>query len=59
MSRTVLPPVRYDTAYIERRRVGWDAYIDVRGNRYRVTPKQEATEEKRAPAQEDWAAYRS
>jgi hypothetical protein len=55
----VLPPVRYDTAYIERRRVGWDAYIDVRGNRYRVTPKQEATEEKRAPAQEDWAAYRS
>jgi transposase len=31
-----LPPVRYDTAYIERRRVGWDAYIDVRGNRYSV-----------------------
>ena len=31
-----LPPVRYDTSYIERRRVGWDAYIDVRGNRYSV-----------------------
>lgn len=31
-----LPAVRYDTAYIEHRRVGWDAYIDVRGNRYSV-----------------------
>lgn len=31
-----LPAVRYDTSYIERRRVGWDAYIDVRGNRYSV-----------------------
>lgn len=31
-----LPKVRYDTAYIERRQVGWDAYIDVRGNRYSV-----------------------
>jgi len=31
-----LPPVRYDTTYIERRQVGWDAYIDVRGNRYSV-----------------------
>lgn len=31
-----LPNVRYDTAYIERRQVGWDAYIDVRGNRYSV-----------------------
>lgn len=31
-----LPPVRFDTAYLERRRVGWDAYIDVRGNRYSV-----------------------
>jgi hypothetical protein len=29
-----LPKLRYDTAYIERRQVGWDAYIDVRGNRY-------------------------
>lgn len=28
--------VRYDTAYHEHRRVGWDAYIDVRGNRYSV-----------------------
>ena len=31
-----LPNVRYDTAYIEHRQVGWDAYIDVRGNRYSV-----------------------
>jgi len=31
-----LPPVRYDTAYIERRQVAWDGYIDVRGNRYSV-----------------------
>lgn len=31
-----LPKIRYDTAYIERRQVGWDAYIDVRGNRYSV-----------------------
>lgn len=31
-----LPNVRYDTAYTERRQVGWDAYIDVRGNRYSV-----------------------
>lgn len=31
-----LPTVRYDTAYIEHRQVGWDAYIDVRGNRYSV-----------------------
>jgi transposase len=31
-----LPAVRYDTSYIERRQVGWDAYIDVRGNRYSV-----------------------
>jgi hypothetical protein len=31
-----LPDGRYDTAYIERRQVGWDAYIDVRGNRYSV-----------------------
>ena len=27
---------RFDTAYIEPRRVSWDAYIDVRGNRYSV-----------------------
>lgn len=31
-----LPKLRYDTAYVERRQVGWDAYIDVRGNRYSV-----------------------
>lgn len=31
-----LPPVRYDTSYRESRCVGWDAYIDVRGNRYAV-----------------------
>jgi hypothetical protein len=31
-----LPRVRYDTSYRERRQVSWDAYIDVRGNRYSV-----------------------
>jgi transposase len=31
-----LPNVRYDTSYRERRVVGWDGYIDVRGNRYSV-----------------------
>lgn len=31
-----LPMLRYDTSYVEHRRVGWDAYIDVRGNRYSV-----------------------
>jgi transposase len=31
-----LPAVRYDTSYFEMRKVGWDAYIDVRGNRYSV-----------------------
>jgi hypothetical protein len=31
-----LPLVRYDTSYIDHRRVGWDAYIDVHGNRYSV-----------------------
>jgi len=31
-----LPAARYDTAYFELRKVGWDAYIDVRGNRYSV-----------------------
>lgn len=31
-----LPPQRYDTAYHEVRRVAWDGYIDVRGNRYSV-----------------------
>ena len=31
-----LPAVRYDTSYHELRHVGWDGYIDVRGNRYSV-----------------------
>jgi len=31
-----LPAVPYDTAYYETRRVAWDGYIDVRGNRYSV-----------------------
>jgi transposase len=31
-----LPLQRYDTAYRETRQTGWDAYIDVRGNRYSV-----------------------
>lgn len=31
-----LPAQRYDTSYRELRRVSWDAYIEVRGNRYSV-----------------------
>ena len=31
-----LPATRYDTSYLELRQVGWDAYVDVRGNRYSV-----------------------
>ena len=31
-----LPDRRYDTSYWETRQVGWDGYIDVRGNRYSV-----------------------
>ncbi len=31
-----LPARRYDTAYHETRQVGWDGYINVRGNRYSV-----------------------
>lgn len=31
-----LPYPRYDTSYREVRHVGWDGYIDVRGNRYSV-----------------------
>jgi transposase len=31
-----LPATRYDTAYREGRQVSWDAYIDVRGQRYSV-----------------------
>jgi hypothetical protein len=36
-----LPLQRYDTSYHEFRQVGWDCYIDVRGNRYSV-PAQHA-----------------
>jgi len=31
-----LPPRRFDTSYRETRWVAWDAYVDVRGNRYSV-----------------------
>jgi transposase len=31
-----LPAQRYDTSYREIRQVGWDGYVDVRGNRYSV-----------------------
>lgn len=31
-----LPAQRYDTSYRETRRVAWDGYIEVRGNRYSV-----------------------
>jgi len=31
-----LPEHRFDTAYWEMRQVSWDAYVDVRGNRYSV-----------------------
>jgi transposase len=31
-----LPVMRYDTSYHELRQVGWDGYVDVRGNRYSV-----------------------
>lgn len=31
-----LPRMRYDTSYFEFRRVAYDSYIDVRGNRYSV-----------------------
>ena len=31
-----LPSVRYDTSYYEVRKVSWDGYIDVKGNRYSV-----------------------
>lgn len=33
---TPLPAVRYDTGYRETRHVAWDAFVDVRGNRYSV-----------------------
>jgi transposase len=35
-SLQALPAQRYDTAYREVRHVGWDSYVDVRGNRYSV-----------------------
>jgi hypothetical protein len=31
-----LPACRFDTSYRETRLVGWDSYIDIRGNRYSV-----------------------
>ena len=31
-----LPERRFDTAYLEMRVVSWDAYVEVRGNRYSV-----------------------
>ncbi|WP_203225909.1 Mu transposase domain-containing protein [Leptospirillum ferriphilum] len=31
-----LPAVRFDTSYRETRRVAWDGYLEVRGNRYSV-----------------------
>jgi transposase len=31
-----LPARRYDTSYWEMRQVSWDAYVEVRGNRYSV-----------------------
>lgn len=31
-----LPTARYDTSYWELRQVAWDAFVDVRGNRYSV-----------------------
>jgi hypothetical protein len=31
-----LPTLRFDTSYVETRIVSWDAYIEVRGNRYSV-----------------------
>ena len=31
-----LPAMRFDTSYMETRIVSWDAYIEVRGNRYSV-----------------------
>src|SRR5271156_4266621 len=34
-----LPVLRFDTSYHERRGVGWDGYLDVRGNRYSVPDK--------------------
>lgn len=31
-----LPAQRFDTSYLEYRKVGWDGYVHVRGNRYSV-----------------------
>ena len=35
-----LPAVRYDTSYLERRVVGWDGYLHVRGNRHSIPDEQ-------------------
>lgn len=32
----LLPARRYDTSYWEMRQVSWDAYVELRGNRYSV-----------------------
>ena len=32
-----LPAHRFDTSYVETRHVGWDAYVNARGNRYSVS----------------------
>ena len=39
-----LPPLRFDTSYRELRLVGFDGYIDVRGNRYSVPDDYRARE---------------
>lgn len=39
-----LPAVRFDTSYRENRQVGFDGYIDVRGNRYSVPDDYRARE---------------
>jgi transposase len=33
---TPLPPIPFDTSYAEARIVAWDAFVEVRGNRYAV-----------------------
>ena len=35
-----LPPLRYDTSYRETRTVSYDAFVEVRGNRYSVPAAQ-------------------
>ena len=36
MALLPLPAIDFDTSYFESRQVGWDGFIDVRGNRYSV-----------------------